>query len=299
MRWQRFAVTAPPDASEAVSALLQELFGGLSTRSTPAGMVHEAYISEKKNVTEAHAALLAGLGRIPAELALSVSITVQVDWVDDEDWAETWKQHYQPIRVTNRLVIVPSWRDWPDPQCPTDARSDDIIIRMDPGMAFGTGAHATTRMCMIALDDHLRPRAEMIDFGCGSGVLSITACKLGARRVLCLDNDPICVEVTAENSRSNGVSERCEVRLGDTLEGMGGLFDCIVANVTPQVVSEQAPNAAASLKAGGSYILSGFTHRSEMQIAAALEAANLGAVAKYHEGEWCCWVAAKLPGSAT
>ncbi len=293
MRWRRFSVTAPPQASDSVSAILQQLFGGLSIVNTQAGPLHQAYTSETADVEKAQAELEAGLRRIPPELVAATPVTLEADWVDEQDWAEAWKQHYRPLRVGKRLVILPSWLSWPDPVSPLQPRSDDIIIRIDPGMAFGTGAHATTRMCMAALEDHLRPGAEVIDFGCGSGILSVTACKLGAASVLAIDNDPVCLEVAAANLVGNAVAERCQVRLEESLEAIRGPRDLIAANITPEVVAEQAAKAARLLEPDGYYIISGFTDRSDNDVAEAIAAVKLEITDRYDQDEWRCWVTAK------
>ncbi len=293
MRWRRFSVTAPPQASEAVSAILQQLFRGISIVTTPAGLVHQAYISEAADVEKTQAELEAGLRRIPPGLVAPATVTLEADWVDEQDWAEAWKEHYRPIRVGKRLVILPSWLSWPDPKSPLQPRPDDIVICIDPGMAFGTGAHAASQMCMVALENYLRPGDDVIDFGCGSGILTIAACKLGASTVLAIDNDPVCIKVTAENVVKNDVAERCEARLGESLAGVNGPRDLIVANVTGQVVAEQAANAATLLRPGGYYIISGFTSRSENDVTKAITAAKLAIADRYCEDEWWCWVTVK------
>lgn len=294
MRWRRFTVTVPPEASEAVSAILQGLCGGLSIVATASSIAHQAYVAEDADPEHVHAQLQERLQRIPPDLAPADQVLVEADWVAEEDWAEAWKEHYQPIRVTERLVVVPSWRLWPDPESATSAGPDDLVIRMDPGMAFGTGSHSTTRLCMIALERHMGPAATVVDFGCGSGILTITACKLGAEMVLAVDNDPVCMKVTGANLALNGVTERCQVRLGDNLTDIGGAWDLVLANIGPDTVAAQADNAAGLLKRDGRYILSGFTERSETEIAAALADAGMAVVDQLHEAEWRCWVAAPM-----
>lgn len=138
------------------------------------------------------------------------------------------------------------------------------------------------------------PAATVVDFGCGSGILTITACKLGAEMVLAVDNDPVCMKVTGANLALNGVTERCQVRLGDNLTDIGGAWDLVLANIGPDTVAAQADNAAGLLKRDGRYILSGFTERSETEIAAALADAGMAVVDQLHEAEWRCWVAAPM-----
>ncbi len=290
MQWRRFVVTAPRPASEAICAIMQELFGGLSIAETDAGLEHIGYMSLKADHEAAYHALLTALKRIPEELTTPEQIVTSSDIVEEQDWAEAWKEYYRPIRVSERLVIVPPWRPWPDPDSEVEPGPDDIVIRIEPGMAFGTGCHATTRMCMEALEAYLEPGARVVDFGCGSGILTVTACELGAGEVLALDNDPVCVEVTARNVEKSGVAERWRVQRAESLAGVDEGADLIVANVTAPVVLAEARNAAGLLGRGGYYVISGFTGRSEDEIAARLKAAGMVVVDGYEEGEWRCRV---------
>jgi len=263
MRWRRFSVIGPPDASEAVCAIMQRIFGGLSVTPAPEGLRHDAYMAELADYASAADELAEALGAIPPELALPAELVLSADWVDDEDWAEAWKKHYQPMRVGQRLVVV----------------------RIDPGMAFGTGAHSSTRLCMIGLKERVRPGVEVIDLGCGSGILTITALKLGAADVLSIDNDPICISATASNAAHNGVDARCRARIGEGLADIEGRRDIIVANITADVVISQAPRAVELLKPGGCYIISGFTVRSAEAVAGALRQVGLSLVSQHSEAD--------------
>ncbi len=293
MQWRRFVVTAPRPASEAICAIMQHLFGGLSIADTQDNLEHIGYMSLEADHEAAYQALLTALHRIPADLATPDRIAISSDIMDEQDWAEAWKQHYHPIRVTDRLVIVPPWRPWPDPDSELQPGPEDILIRIEPGMAFGTGNHATTRLCMEALQEYLQPAARVIDFGCGSGILTVTACQLGADTVLALDRDPMCVEVTSRNVAEIGLSGRCRVQLVEGLADVDEAADLIVANVTAEVVAAEAIHAARILSTAGRYIISGFTDRSIHELAAAIEAAGMAVVDTYEESEWCCWVATK------
>ena len=125
----------------------------------------------------------------------------------ENDWANAWKKHYHVLRVGQRIVIKPRWQEY-------EPRPDDIVIELDPGMAFGTGLHPTTRMCLQALEEHLEPGARVLDLGTGSGILAIAAAKLGAGSVLALDNDPLAVKAVRANVQSNGVQDLVTVELG-------------------------------------------------------------------------------------
>ena len=154
--------------------------------------------------------------------------------VKDEDWAEAWKRHYHPLRLGRRLYIRPQWTAIPDP------RPDDIVLVMDPGMAFGTGTHPTTQLCLIAIEEHLdgQPVADVLDLGCGSGILGIAALKLGAARVLALDTDELAVHATAQNAAYNEVGERLTVQQGslETLHHSARRFDLLLVNILAKVI---------------------------------------------------------------
>lgn len=139
--------------------------------------------------------------------------------IDEADWAEAWKVHYQPLRLGRHIYIKPRWIE-----TLPDAQNDDVLISLDPGMAFGTGTHPSTQLCLLATEDLLegRPALKVLDLGCGSGILAIAAAKLGAAHVLALDTDTIAVEVTAENAIENGV--------GDKIESLHGSLDTILAS---------------------------------------------------------------------
>jgi ribosomal protein L11 methyltransferase len=226
---------------------------------------------------------------------------LQVRAVADEDWANAWKQHYTVLRVGKRSVIVPSWLEH-------DPRPDDIVLRLDPGMAFGTGTHPTTQLCIELLEQHLRPGACVLDLGCGSGILAIAAAKLGAAQVLALDTDPIAISATRENVARNDVAPlvRAEVgslgaglRLGhwlgwqgqaQPLEAASGSFDLIVANIIARVLAALASDLAGALTPGGTLISSGIILEREAELREAFEVAGLRLLERRQDGEWVALV---------
>jgi ribosomal protein L11 methyltransferase len=177
--------------------------------------------------------------------------------VDEEDWAEAWKAYWKPVRIGRRVVIKPSWQVWPPEDQPDAAAADDIVIELDPGMAFGTGAHSTTALCLRALEDFVEPGMEMVDVGCGSGILTVAGLKLGAKSVLAIDTDPLAVEATARNCEANGVTG-CNVIRQEGLRDTHGQFDLIVANISYNIIKLEAPLAPERLKPGGLLLGSGF-----------------------------------------
>jgi ribosomal protein L11 methyltransferase len=233
---------------------------------------------------------------------------LQTRTLEEEDWANAWKEHYQVLRVGVRTVIVPSWLEY----TPAPA---DLVISMDPGMAFGTGLHPTTQLCLQLLERYAHPGLRTLDLGCGSGVLAIAAARLGAGPVLALDNDPVAVQVAAENVQRNGVAAQVTVaegslgagaQMGHWLSGDFGEpagpgdpqpsalspqpFDLIAANLIAKVLVILAADLAAALAPGGFLISSGIIDTREADVVAAFEAAGLRQVERHQEGEWIALV---------
>jgi ribosomal protein L11 methyltransferase len=169
----------------------------------------------------------------------------------EEDWAEAWKKYYTILHIGKHLVIKPSWLEY-------TAQPADIVVELDPGMAFGTGLHPTTRLCMIALENHLRDTPRVLDIGTGSGILSITAAKLGAREILALDTDSIAVETAARNVAYNHVDDFVRIDRGSIdAEKHCNQFDLICINILAEVICDLAPAVASALHSDGIVIASG------------------------------------------
>ncbi|MXZ63836.1 MAG: 50S ribosomal protein L11 methyltransferase [Chloroflexi bacterium] len=205
--------------------------------------------------------------------------------VDESDWAEEWKRFYHPMRV-GRLLVQPSWEE------AADVGPEDLVVTLDPGRAFGTGQHETTRLCLAALDRLVRPGDAVLDVGTGSGILALAAARLGASRVDALDTDPVAVAATRENAARNGLGDRIEVAEGSLGaawpwegEARGG-YDVVVMNIALVVVTELLPDAAAALRPGGALVASGFLAGAAPEVEAAVRAAGLGAVSSEFDGEW-------------
>jgi ribosomal protein L11 methyltransferase len=219
--------------------------------------------------------------------ALGLEAEVSQRGVVEEDWAEAWKEHFHVERYGERLVVVPSWRDH-------ELRPDDVVLTLDPGMAFGTGQHVTTRMCLEAIERLVTPGARVLDVGCGSGILSIAAAKLGAGEVRAVDIDPECVRITQENAAANGVDRRITAArgtLGESwpfAEGADGRFDVVVANVSSAAIIGMAADLARALSPDGRLIISGVIGEREPEVVAALTAAGVHVANVLADGEWRC-----------
>ena len=200
--------------------------------------------------------------------------------VDEADWAEAWKAHFHVLRIGRRLVIKPSWRRH-------HRTADEVVIDLDPGMAFGTGLHPTTRLCLETLEA-VAERGSLgraLDVGCGSGILSIAAVKLGATRALGVDIDPIAIEATLANARHNRVGRRVRAREGSIPSG-DGPFDLVLANLIAGLLVQHAANLADELGAGGVLIASGIFIDREPEVRQALEGAGLEIAGRRHETDW-------------
>ena len=204
--------------------------------------------------------------------------------IHEEDWAQAWKRHYRAIEV-GRILIKPSWLPAPEVQ------GDGIVVELDQQMAFGTGAHASTQLALLALQRMVRRGHQVADVGTGTGILAIAAALMGAASVWAVDNDPLAVRVARANCKRNAVADKVQVVSGDLLNGAPAGLDGIVANISPHAdiaVAEQAPRR---LRAGGYLILSGFTNKSEQEVASALTRAGLSQLQRLCDDEWVCLIA--------
>jgi len=214
--------------------------------------------------------------------------------VRDEDWAEAWKKHYHPVRLGRRLYIRPEWSAIPD------MRPDDIVLALDPGMAFGTGTHPTTQLCLIAAEELLAdwPAVDVLDLGCGSGILGIAAIKLGARRVLALDTDPLAVTSAQENAARNGVTDQITIQQGslDTLRASSRHFDLLLVNILAKVIVEMCDQGLGDvLRAGGKAVFSGIIEDQADDVEAALRRTGLEPYRRRAQGDWVLIEARKPP----
>lgn len=257
---------------------------GLSTRVDPARpAVVRGYLPgrDRTTVRGAVAAVRRELGHLQA-FDLRPIGELQTSVVHESDWAEAWKSHFPVLHVGRRLVICPTWRDY-------RAEAGETVIALDPGMAFGTGLHPTTRLCLAALEDlgdrGLVFEARVLDVGCGSGILGIAAALLGAASVLGLDTDPLAVETTIANARRNDVAQRVAARLG-SLPHAGADADIVTANLISSLLIDLAAPLAGAVRGGGTLVAGGIFADRESDVAAALTGAGLRVVGRRTETDW-------------
>ncbi len=257
---------------------------GLGARVDPSRpAIVRAYLPARDAAAQARAIAEVGeaLGHLQAfGLRPIGELTTRI--VNEDDWAEAWKVHFPVLRVGRRLVIRPTWRRH-------RRAPDDVVLALDPGMAFGTGLHPTTRLCLAAVEslaDRGRiDRARVLDVGCGSGILAIAALKLGAARALGVDTDEIAVDATLANAARNRVARRLRARHGSLPSG-DGPFDVVLANLIASLLVALAGDLRDELRGGGTLLASGIFVDREAEVRAAFEAVGLEVVARSAEGEW-------------
>lgn len=206
--------------------------------------------------------------------------------VREEDWANSWKAYYKPVRVSERIVIKPTWEDYHSSQ-------GELIIELDPGMAFGTGTHPTTVMCIKQLEKLIKGGETVFDIGTGSGILAITAAKLGARVVKAVDIDEVAFQAATENAAVNEVTDAVEVMCGNLLDRVQGQADIVVANIVADVIIKVCPDAVKAVRRGGQFIASGIIDTRKDDVLAAVQNNGLVLREVCQEGDWVSLRAAR------
>lgn len=287
--WLEFAVeVAGIDAELAADVFRQACPGGAAIESTTRfDPLSDAYVVDGDAVAVVRGYLLddSDASRIRESLRIALRmapIQSEPRWrrmrrLKESDWRESWKKHFGIQRVGRSLVVKPSWTQY-------RLKGGEIVLEIDPGMAFGTGQHPTTAMCLCALENLVRPGISLLDLGCGSGILAIAAAKLGAARVLALDIDLNAVRAARENAAANGAAPIVQVREG-TL-GEGEAFDLIVTNISGLTLERLAPVLAGSLNPAGILISSGFLDDAVSGLTRAYGAAGLTVDRVVEEGVW-------------
>jgi ribosomal protein L11 methyltransferase len=201
----------------------------------------------------------------------------------EEDWANNWKQYYKPTKIGDKIVIKPIWEEY-------EASENDLLVELDPGMAFGTGTHETTRMCAQALERYVKEDSVVFDVGTGSGILAIIAGKLGAKHVVGVDLDPVAVDSAKENLKFNDVNN-IEILHGNLLDVVKGKADLVVANIIAEIICILTPDVKKALDKDGIFITSGIIHDRREMVINNLEENGFEILEVNKDGEWNCIVA--------
>ncbi len=293
-RWLEVSLTGDGEIVEAVSEVMGRFVtGGVVTESgveyndaedegTPVGPVRiYGFIAVDENLENTRQSLEEALWHLGQIHPLP---PLDFRYIKDENWMAAWKEHYKPIPIGKKLLVLPAWLESEYP--------DRVAVRIDPSMAFGTGTHPTTRLCMQAIETYLEPGKPVIDVGCGSGILSIAAALLGSGEILAVDIDNASVVSTKENATANGVMEKIETGLGSVSEVKNGLFSrkhapLVVANILAPVIIRLFDAGLADLVSpGGTIILSGILAEQATGIEAAAIAKGLKPVEKLQIDDW-------------
>jgi ribosomal protein L11 methyltransferase len=209
--------------------------------------------------------------------------------VAESDWANAWKEHYHVVHLGDRFVIKPTWREY-------RAKPNEIVMELDPGMAFGTGLHPTTQMCLAAIEKYARPEMRTLDLGTGSGILAIGAALLGVKSIVGIDNDPLAVKVAAENAALNHVAEQVTVESGSLAEAAQRTYDLIIVNILARVIIDLCEDGLGRVvRSGGLAIFAGLIDTQEYGVREALYAQGLTVIDRLQEKDWVCLIARKKP----
>ncbi len=286
MSWQELSIRVPYEYVEPVSYLFGRYGRGLSMeRVRELGQERDAsdlvlmrtYLPA--NSRQRLARIEVGL-RLVAILEPMEDLTI-TPLPEEQDWESEWRSHFDLLRVGRHLVIKPTWIDY-------EEGPGDVLIELDPGMAFGTGYHPTTHTCLEALEDIVKPGMAVLDVGTGSGILAITAAKLGASRVVALDIDPQAVRAARQNFRRTRVQKLVALTQGSVPHPLAGngQFDVAVANISARAVGERAPHILPTLTAGGYLIASGLMESQRQDVETVLVDLGFTYIKEWHQEEW-------------
>lgn len=239
------------------------------------------YLPENIQGQETFLAIRSGLEALRTENpAVDLGrLAIETNQVNEEDWSTAWKAYYHPTKIGKKLVVVPCWEEYtPSPR--------EVPVILDPGMAFGTGTHETTRLCMQLLEDCVGPDTRMLDVGTGSGILAITALLLGAQEAVGVDIDALAVKIAGENAALNGVGDKVRFLCGDLTEQISGAYDVICANIVADVIIRLADDVTSFMHPGSVLLVSGIIEERCDEVRGVLEGKGLSAAETRTENGW-------------
>jgi ribosomal protein L11 methyltransferase len=309
MKWSEISIHTTNEAIEPISNILHEAgasgvviedpFDLVKEREDKFGEIYQlnpADYPEEGVIVKAYLPMNSFLGETVDAIKNSINNlvsynidigenTVSVSEVYEEDWATAWKKYYHPVKVSERFTIVPTWEEY------TPVQTDELIIELDPGMAFGTGTHPTTVLCIQALERTVKQGDKVIDVGTGSGVLSIAAAMLGAESVQALDLDEVAVESARQNIELNKVEQNVTVTQNNLLNGINIAVEIVVANILAEVILMFTDDAAKTVKKDGYFIASGIIKQKKDEVKDAIEKAGFETVETLQMEDWVAFIA--------
>lgn len=310
MKWLELSVQSPPEFVEPLSQIFHRYgHGGVAVEQdggfnpdegeappTPDRVTLKTYIPIDSTTEERRNRIDLGV-RLVAHVSPVSPLLERV--LDEEEWQNSWREHFHVLRIGKRIVVCPTWRDYDpaesvlsDPS-ESEVERSDIVITLDPGMAFGTGHHPTTRMCLELIEDLVKPGMDVLDVGCGSGILSIAAAKLGARSAFGLEIDSVAIGVAVQNTRDNDVAHKTRIAQGGlphpSVPPAG--HDLAIANISSKVVAEIAGDLVRAVRPGGKVIASGILTDNKDTVVQKLESAEARIEGTVVDGDWVTLVA--------
>ena len=298
MEWTDIQITVPArfaDTAEAVATMVSN--GGIYIEDyrdleqqaweiAHVDLIEQELLDKPRDIVKVHMYLAPDEN--PAEILplfrerldnSGIEYTLETSGVEQEDWQNAWKKYYHAMDIGSRLAIVPGWEQY---------ETDRTVITMDPGMAFGTGTHETTSLCLETLDSLVKGGERVLDIGTGSGILAIAALKLGAAVAEGVDIDPMCVRTAGENAQRNGVADRFRVLVGDLSDKASGQYNIITANIVAAAILSLAPHVPALMAPGARFIASGIIDTRKDEVLTGLRAAGLEPVEVKEKRGWAC-----------
>ncbi|WP_297987779.1 50S ribosomal protein L11 methyltransferase [Anoxybacillus sp.] len=311
MKWSEISIHTTHEAVEAISNILHEAGAGgvviedpfelTKERETTYGEIYQLNpddYPEEGVIIKAYLPVNSFLGETVKEIKQAINNLmlynidigrnkITISEVNEEEWATAWKKYYNPVKISERFTIVPTWETY------EPVSSDELIIELDPGMAFGTGTHPTTVMCIQALEKTVKKGDTVVDVGTGSGILSIAAAMLGAERVHALDLDPVAVESAKLNVKLNKVHDVVTVSQNNLLDRIDEQADVIVANILAEIILRFVDDAYRLLRAGGMFITSGIIQTKKQEVKEGLLRAGFTIEETLTMEDWVAFIAKK------
>lgn len=302
--WTQIKVTVPLDSLDDTVAVMNmvsnylqiEDYSDIDLKTCYGDLIDEAILNADKTVASV-SVYLSKDGGIADTLSflrerfnqLSIEAKISVSGVNEEDWANSWKAYYKPIKIGERIVIVPAWEKY-------DSQEGEIIVRMDPGMAFGTGTHETTRLVIKLLEKYIKSGMRVADVGCGSGILAICASKLGAKECKAYDIDPVAVKVANENIKDSGICNvTCEVSdLLKQVDKANGVYDVICANIVADIIIRMIPDVGELMNESSVILASGIIIERSEEVIEQFEKHGFKIVERAYENGWCALAVKKV-----
>jgi len=308
MKWTEVQIKTTTEAVEAVTNIMYEAgVGGLAIEDpndilmhmkedeewdyidsslldqSLEGVIVKGYFPESEDLIDKIELIRQNIEKIPQYNLDKGLGELTVSEVYEKDWAHAWKKYYKPKKIGDRIVIKPTWEEY-------ENKDDEVVIELDPGMAFGTGTHETTIMCVKTLEKYVKPGFTVFDVGCGTGILSIAAATLGAEKVVGIDLDEMSVKISNQNCKINHVESIVEIRHGNLLDVVDHKAHIIVSNIIAEVIIKLSEDIIKFLTNNGIFIASGIILEKVDSVKSALESNNLSIIEVITMGEWACIV---------